>query len=738
MKTVQFATSRSRLAAVLVTFLALVGCNVSPMENPSNTSSAPIAGLLEVRIEGIGDASASAVATFTAAPGNSSVNTRALTALPDSILTLVRREVSFHDLGNPGDAGATRYSQASFEISNTGTKNFNNLNFIAINLPSKSIGSTAISAIVNGRGEAITDDTTAQAFMPTHGMQTTRSGLGVNPYTADLQFFTQPEADTVQTQAALLSPALVGNVLQYGFVAHNNSGGRAIEALGCSSAPDCNKGVISLAYKLPLVSPRAANPWGFTAYFVVTDQTETFVSQSFEEQNQCTVLGQAQFLPLTTTLPKVRTLQGSSYHGANLERLAGVRTAGTSAAPLASLPLFPAKLAGSLDNTCFASGGQVMTAVGTGLDRANTLTLTPDGKSIVAGYTNNGTQDLLLVARYNPNGTLDSSFGTGGKTTTDFSQSIPGGAILLNAQGTAVALQTDGKIVVAGTVRPDLPRFSRTALVRYNTDGSLDSSFGTAGKVFVELTGSRFDTLYQATALQVQPDGKILVAGQNEVNEGRLARFTSDGVLDSGFDTDGFVAVRIVIGALELQSDSKIVIAGSFNNGLLVVRLLSNGALDPNFRGSIFPVVGGNPILKALKIQTDGKIILAGASISPSAFFSMRITADGRSLDRGFGNNGTILTDISVGRDQINTLGIEPDGTLVVAGFSSNNIALARYTTAGILDSSFGNNGIATTTIGTQAAQATALGIRPDGKIVVAGFASNGNNDDLALLQYNP
>ena len=274
--------------------------------------------------------------------------------------------------------------------------------------------------------------------------------------------------------------------------------------------------------------------------------------------------------------------------------------------------------------------------------------------------------------------------------------------------------------------------------MRHNADGSLDSSFGTAGKVFVELTGSRFDTLYQATALQVQPDGKILVAGQNEVNEGRLARFTSDGVLDSGFDTDGFVAVRVVIGALELQSDSKIVIGGSFNNGFLVIRLLSNGALDPNFRGSIFPVVGGNPILKALKIQTDSKIILAGASISPSAFFSMRITADGRSLDRGFGNNGTILTDISVGRDQINALGIEPDGTLVVAGFSSNNIALARYTTAGILDSSFGNNGIVTTTIGTQAAQASALSIRPDGKIVVAGFASNGNNDDLALLQYNP
>jgi uncharacterized delta-60 repeat protein len=737
MNALQFAARISKLATVLATFLALMGCNVTPMDKPSNTASAPIAGLLEVRIEGIGDAT-SAVATFTAASGNSSVNTRALTALPDSVLKLVRREVSFHDVGNPGDSGAMRYIQASFELTNLRITNFNNLNLIAINLASNSIGGTAISGILNARGEAITNNTTAQAFMPTHGMQTTRSGLGVNPYSADLQFFTQTEANAVQTQAALLNPALVGDVLQYGFVAHNNAGGRAIEGSSCST-PDCNKGVISLAYKFPLVSPRAANPWGFTAYFVVMDQTETFVSQSLEEQDQCTVLSQTQFLPVTTTLPAVRTLQGSSYHGANLERLTGVRTAGTNAASLASLPLPSAKLAGSLDNTCFASGGQVMTAVGGSLDRANALVLTPEGKSIVVGYTHSAAQDLLLVARYNPNGTLDSSFGTAGTTTTEFSQTTPRGIIRFNAQGTAVVLQTDGKIVVAGTLSdPNQPRVSRVSLVRYNTDGSLDSSFGTAGKVLVELTGLRSDALVQAVAVRLQPDGKILVAGQNLNNQATVARYTPDGALDSSFDTDGFVSVRGVIGGVELQYGSRIVLGLNINSRFGVIPLLQNGTIDPNFRGSLSPSIGTNAVLKALLIQPDGKFVLAGSNVALNTSFLLRFDSAGRSLDPNFGNNGTVFTNLGGNKSQINALGIEPDGNLVVAGFSDNNIALARYTTTGRLDSSFGNNGIVNTTMGAQAAQANALGIRPDGKIVVAGFASNGSNDDLAVLQYNP
>jgi uncharacterized delta-60 repeat protein len=740
MNALQFAARISKPATVLATFLALIGCNVTPMDNPSNTASAPIAGLLEVRIEGIGDAT-SAVATFTAASGNSSVNTRALTALPDSVLKLVRREVSFHDVGNPGDSGAMRYIQASFELTNLRNTNFNNLNLIAINLPSNSIGGTAISGILNARGEAITNDTTAQAFMPTHGMQTTRSGLGVNPYSADLQFFTQTEANAVQTQAALLNPPLVGDVLQYGFVAHNNAGGRAIEGSSCST-PDCNKGLISLAYKFPLVSPRAANPWGFTAYFVVMDQTETFVSQSLEEQNQCTVLGQEQVSPLTTTLPKIRTLQGSSYRSTNLERLAGVRTAGTNAAPLASLPLPPAKLGGSLDQTCFAPGGIVTTAVGTGEDIAADLALTSDNKTVVTGYTNNGTQDLLLVARYNLNGSLDSNFGTAGKTTTAFNINntnprLP--PILLNAHGVAVALQTDGKIIVAATVFNPTRTNSRAVLVRYNPDGSLDLGFGTAGEVFVGsvlTAGTPGNVMEQATALRLQTDGKIVLAGNNNLT-GVLVRYTTTGALDTGFDTDGFIQFNFLLSALELQNDAKLVIGGtSTNTNFVVTRLLTDGTSDLAFRVVSIPALETKPVLKALVIQPDGKMILAGSLRSPSDSFLMRL--NGRSLDSGFGNGGRVILPISGARDQINTLKFEPDGTLVAAGFNGITLVLTRYNSNGRLDQSFGTDGIVSTTIVTGASQTTGLGIRPDGKIVVATHTSNGRNDDLALLQYNP
>jgi uncharacterized delta-60 repeat protein len=736
---IQFPKNKLRFAVISCLLgIAFMSCNtVSNLPQPTSTPN-PILGVLEVHVDGGNGAEATASAKMM----NASSSSRSITAVSDTGLSLSRREVSFIDVGNPGDLNAMRYVRATFELTNTSRRNFDNLSLVAISLAGNNLGGTAVGALADAQGVPISAYGVARAMMPSHGMQTLRVGLGVNPETADLQFFTEAEAGTVQAQSAQLIPAIVGDVLQYGFVTHNFSGTRAIGASNCAGA-NCNKGVITLAYKMPLNASRASNPWAFTTYFVVTNQTENFISQSLEEQGRCTVTGQAQFSRSVTSNLKVRTLPGSSYHGINLESLTGIRTAGSSLAPLASLPLPTALSPLSLDSSCFTQGGSVTTPVDSTPNQGHALALTQDGKVFVAGSTftfiGNGFQEQFLVLKYNPDGTLDQDFGTAGKATASFSRPRPGTtALLLDARADAVALQTDGKVVVAGLIFTDpLKRSSEFALARFNPDGSLDSSFGTNG-----MLTSNFGSSNQIKAMAIQANGMILVAGiANRTNlHGALQRFTPDGTLDSNFGTAGTLRFAPEIHALKLQTNGKIVIAGGMQNSnrVFVAQLLPNGNTDVgNFGpagGVIIPINSSlSSMAEALVIQADGKIVLAGntTNLSSHGTFLTRVTSTGR-LDSTFGRNGFVLTPIVPTGDQLSDLAMAPDGTLVSAGSVNNKFKLARYSTSGA------NLGTTTTGFGPFAAQANALGIRPDGKIVVAGYANNGSNDDVALAQYNP
>ncbi|HET8676489.1 MAG TPA: hypothetical protein VFO63_11915, partial [Blastocatellia bacterium] len=183
--------------------------------------------------------------------------------------------------------------------------------------------------------------------------------------------------------------------------------------------------------------------------------------------------------------------------------------------------------AGDLDTT-FGNGGKVTTDFFGLLNEASDIALQPDGKIIAAGYTQTfTTDDDFALVRYNTDGSLDTTFASGGTLTTDFF----GGSDQVNA----VALQPDGKIVVAGyTVSPS--RFTDFAFARYNSDGSLDSTFGVGGKVAV----SFLNTFSQATDLALQTDGKIVAAG-HAFHSGdftfafALARLNQDGSLDPSF-----------------------------------------------------------------------------------------------------------------------------------------------------------------------------------------------------------
>ncbi len=249
---------------------------------------------------------------------------------------------------------------------------------------------------------------------------------------------------------------------------------------------------------------------------------------------------------------------------------------------------------GSLDTATFGGGtGMVVTPLGTGNDYGNALAIQPDGKIILAGGSLNANFDFGLV-RYNANGTLDGSFGAGGKVMTDLRGAEDWGA--------AVLRQPDGKIIVAG--HSSNGANTDFALVRYNgADGSLDTSFGSGGKVYTAIGPG--DDKGQAAALQ--PDGKIVVAGfaQNgSNNDFAVVRYNPDGSLDTTFGFGGKLTTPIGAGddnanGVVLQSDGRIVVVGQSYNTVTqdydfaMVRYNPDGSLD-NSCGQVFYSIGTN------------------------------------------------------------------------------------------------------------------------------------------------
>src|SRR5215471_17901057 len=289
---------------------------------------------------------------------------------------------------------------------------------------------------------------------------------------------------------------------------------------------------------------------------------------------------------------------------------------------------------------------------------------------------------------------LDSSFGTSGKVTTDFA----GGT---GAAARTVAVQTDGKIFAAGVaVFNGVADF---ALARYNSNGTLDTSFGTSGIVTTvfDFPGS-FDRVF--TIVQ-QPDGKFVAVGSTVINlvaNFALARFNANGTLDTSFGTGGMVTTGFGVSAeatsAVVQSDGKIVAAGFANLGggdyFALVRYNSNGTLDTSF-------------------GTGGKVT--------TAF-----------LSQGFS------------LAQANSVALQPDGKIVAAGIAAigggDDFALARYSSNGTLDATFGTGGQVTTDFlnqGISLAQADSVALQPDGRIVAAGNAKVGGGIDFGLARYN-
>ncbi len=405
--------------------------------------------------------------------------------------------------------------------------------------------------------------------------------------------------------------------------------------------------------------------------------------------------------------------------------------------------------AGDLDRT-FSGDGRVTTDFGDNFNRihnrAHAVAVQPDGKIVAAGYAAN---DFALT-RYNANGTLDTSFGAGGKVRTAFG----GGEDRANA----MTIQSDGKIVVAGYANIAGGNGRDFAVARYNANGALDTSFSGDGKVTTHI----HDGNDKANAVAIDSNGKIVVAGSS-LNIISVVRYNADGTLDTGFSSDGKLTTQIggstsvdLANAVAVQSDNKIVVAGISNSDPALVRYNNDGSLDTTFGSggkvttsrSTFSTSTQRVEFNSIVIQSDGKIVAAGDEFAGSDqdFALARYHANG-TLDTSFGSGGTVVTDFGNTEDFAHSVALQANGKILVAGFSGvdstdpylllerSNFALARYTSAGLLDGRFGSGGKVITDFGHND-YGRAMAIQADGNIVVAGYTLRGIYQDFAVARY--
>jgi uncharacterized delta-60 repeat protein len=347
---------------------------------------------------------------------------------------------------------------------------------------------------------------------------------------------------------------------------------------------------------------------------------------------------------------------------------------------------------GDLDTT-FNGSGIVTTGFGFGSDSARSTAIQPDNKIIAVGPVSNGTDNDFGLARYNTNGSLDATFGIGGKMST---------AIGPNQDyASSVAIQSDGKIVVVGDSH-DGTKFN-FAVARYKPNGSLDTSFGTGGIVTTSF-GTITDS---AQSVAVQTDGKIVVSGYSHNGTTgyvfATARYNTNGSLDVSFGSSGKRTTKIGPGTT----------AGS-----------------------------NQDYAYSLLIQPDGKIVVGGSSYNGSKFdFALLRYNSNGSLDGTFGVSGIVTNAIASSTDEALSIAIQTDGSIVAVGYTVTgphyDFAVARYKPNGILDSAFDGDGIVTSALGSSFSEATSVVIQTSGKIVVGGLTSNGVNLDFAVVRYN-
>jgi len=331
-------------------------------------------------------------------------------------------------------------------------------------------------------------------------------------------------------------------------------------------------------------------------------------------------------------------------------------------------------------DTDFGTSGKVLTDFTGGSDSITRVIAQSDGTILAAGTAVTDAGRDFALARYLATGALDPTFdpvGMDGKVTTDFGMGNDDSASFLG-------VQTDGKILVAGYVSDGLQ--TDFGLVRYNANGTRDTSIGNSGRIITDFNG-KGDL---ATCLAIQSDGKIILAGYAVITNNfdfALVRYNTDGTPDTSFGVGGKVTTDFnnqsqdFIQSVAVLGDGKIIVGGASGGNFVMARYLANGDLDTSFGvgGTVSTDFGSSESIQSLVVLATGKIVAGGVSGDDFAMACYR--PDG-TLDSSFGSGGLVLTDFAGGVDSANAIVIDSSNRILLAGSSSgsSNFALARYT----------------------------------------------------------
>ncbi len=375
-----------------------------------------------------------------------------------------------------------------------------------------------------------------------------------------------------------------------------------------------------------------------------------------------------------------------------------------------------------------------------GFDAATDIALQSDGKIVAVGGD--------TISRYTTDGELDTGFGAGGSVIVNVFDSSDAYDALQ-----AVAVQPDGQIIVAGSSRDGANAKTDVIVVRYDTNGVLDPTFGNGSSVITDGVDAANDVL-------IQPDGAIVIAGHAPGEDATgisgadfaAVRYTSGGALDTNFGNGGIATTNIagrsdIAYAVALQIDGKLVLTGRVANtggddpDIGLVRYDINGLLDPTFGtdGIVRMMTPDWDEASDVVVQADGSIVVAGFSIvGASTMLTVARFDTAGTLDAGFGTDGILLDPVM---ERGNSLALQADGQTIVVGTVGEfpwDLAIVRLNAIGALDTSFGQSGLMRFDFFGGSDGANAVVIQPDGKIVIGGYAVNGTQTALSLIRVMP
>ena len=390
-------------------------------------------------------------------------------------------------------------------------------------------------------------------------------------------------------------------------------------------------------------------------------------------------------------------------------------------------------------DTSFGTSGFTRTILGNN-DGILDIVLDNQDRIITGGFAVIGDAQNFALARYTSSGVLDTSFGTAGVTTT---------AIGTSASINSIALDSQGRIIVGG--RATIGGAGKFVVARYTSNGVLDTSFGTAG-----LTPTTIGDSASINSIALDSQGRIVAGGSDTIggaNEFALARYTSSGVLDASFGTAGVTTTLIGtsanINSIALDSQGRIVASGSATidgaNKFSLARYTSSGVLDTSFgtAGLTPTTIGTNAIIFSIAFDSQGRIIGGGfTEIGGAQQFSLaRYTSTGL-LDTSFGTSGFTTTLIGT-NDAILSIALDSQERIIAGGGATigrvgTNFVLARYTSSGVLDSSFGTSGLITTTPDNVFGSTRSIAFDSQGRVIAGGLGNAISRpiNEFALVRY--